>query len=364
LSFTEEFVKFCTAINEEEIDLNLSKIRKTRCLNIHFVINDFIKKYKKNMLLYELFRMTYYLLGERMIYLYLSLLLFSAAFSETLNGAPKCDESDRSSTYLDSALDMLTKAKLHSHPCSEAPRPMDCAEVLSNGYNKSGVYTIWPRNRVTEDRQLEVYCDMETDGGGWTVLQRRGNFSRPNDYFYQNWESYKRGFGDIQKDFWLGNDNIFALTNQRTYSIRFDLVSVQGEERYALYDKFWIDGEDYKYTLHIKDYSGNAGDSMSAPRSEPIYNPLFLRIEGIASHDKQMFSTKDDDNDNSNQSCADMYKGGWWYNSCHAANLNGLYLRGRHESYANGVNWKSWKGYHESLDSTEMKIRPKNFRKF
>ncbi|XP_055950055.1 techylectin-like protein isoform X1 [Argiope bruennichi] len=295
-----------------------------------------------------------------MTHLNLSLILFFVAVSQaTLNGAPTCEENDRSSSYLDSALDMLTKTKLHFHPCPTAPRPMDCAEMLKNGYNESGVYTIWPRNRVNENKQLEVYCDMETDGGGWTVLQRRVNFSRPNDYFFKDWESYKIGFGDIEKDFWLGNDNIFALTNQQLYSIRFDLTDVKGEKRYAIYDKFWIEDEERKYTLHIKDYRGNAGDSMTNHNSRPS-----LRfIPSITSHDNQMFSTKDQDNDNADHNCADSYKGGWWYNSCHAANLNGLYLRGKHESYADGINWHSWKGYHESLETSEMKIRPKNFKK-
>ena len=58
--------------------------------------------------------------------------------------------------------------------------------------------------------------------------------------------------------FLLGNDNIFALTNQKLYSARFDLKDVQQTRRYALYDKFWIDDENSKYTLHISDYSGDA----------------------------------------------------------------------------------------------------------
>ncbi|GBN69390.1 Techylectin-5B [Araneus ventricosus] len=80
-------------------------------------------------------------------------------------------------------------------------------------------------------------------------------------------------------------------------------------------------------------------------------------------HDNQKFSTKDQENHNNKEKCAEKYKGGWWYNLCHLANLNGLYLRGRHESFADGINWHSWKGHHESLDTTEMKIRPKNFRR-
>ncbi|GBM79574.1 Techylectin-like protein [Araneus ventricosus] len=78
----------------------------------------------------------------------------------------------------------------------------------------------------------------------------------------------------------------------------------------------------------------------------------------IGSHNNNKFSTKDQDNDNeANQSCSQLSKGGWWYGACHAANLNGLYLRGKHESYADGVVWHSWKGHHESMDTTEIKIR-------
>ncbi|CAL1287174.1 unnamed protein product, partial [Larinioides sclopetarius] len=90
------------------------------------------------------------------------------------------------------------------------------------------------------------------------VIQRRGDFNRSEDYFFKDWASYKKGFGDVDKDFWKGNDNIFALTNQRLSSIRFDLQATDGERRYAHYDSFWIDDENNNYTFHIKDYIGDA----------------------------------------------------------------------------------------------------------
>ena len=73
------------------------------------------------------------------------------------------------------------------------------------------------------------------------------------------------------------------------------------------------------------------------------------------------FSTKDSDNNKRPGNCAVLYKGAWWYNGCHASNLNGLYHHGSHTSYADGINWSGWKGQHYSLKSTSMKIRPRKF---
>jgi len=76
-------------------------------------------------------------------------------------------------------------------------------------------------------------------------------------------------------------------------------------------------------------------------------------------HLGRKFSTRDQDNDIwSAGSCAVRYNGAWWYQMCHLSNLNGLYLRGNHTSFADGVNWVSWKGKYYSLRFTEMKIKP------
>ncbi|KAF8788376.1 Techylectin-5B like protein [Argiope bruennichi] len=87
-------------------------------------------------------------------------------------------------------------------------KPIDCTDILNEGNTQSGVYTIWPA-----DVEMEVFCDMDTDGGGWTVIQRRGNFSHQENFF-REWDDYANGFGDITQEFWLGNDNIYLMTNQ------------------------------------------------------------------------------------------------------------------------------------------------------
>jgi len=70
------------------------------------------------------------------------------------------------------------------------------------------------------------------------------------------------------------------------------------------------------------------------------------------------FSTKDQDNDTYARHCARLFKGAWWYKTCHACNLNGRYLKGKTETFADGITWYYWKGHRYSLKFVEMKIRP------
>ena len=84
---------------------------------------------------------------------------------------------------------------------------------------------------------------------------------------------------------------------------------------------------------------------------------LFLG-NGLSYQKERNFSTFDRDLDKSSVNCASVCKGAWWYTSCHISNLNGLYLRGDHSPYANGMSWTPWKGPYYSLKKSAMKIRP------
>ena len=124
----------------------------------------------------------------------------------------------------------------------------NCAELYKAGQRKSGVYTINPDNAGAFD----VYCDQTTAGGGWTVLQKRLDGSVD---FYRGWDDYKRGFGNLNGEFWLGLDKIHRLTRLRS-RLRVDLEDTNGKTAYAEYDFFGVSSERSKYKLSLGTYSG------------------------------------------------------------------------------------------------------------
>ncbi|XP_066940374.1 techylectin-5A-like isoform X2 [Macrobrachium rosenbergii] len=217
------------------------------------------------------------------------------------------------------------------------PPIRNCKDIQKQGNGTSGIYTVYPYNCCPE-LPVQVFCDMETDGGGWTVIQRRDDIE-PRENFFRTWIEYSLGFGDLRGEFWLGNDHIHALTDQKLNEIRFDLVDFSNEVRWAKYKTFYVSDRGSSYKMEVTGYSGDAGDSFSPQNG-------------------MKFSATDVDLDMADDQCVHNFKGPWWHFRCHESNLNGLYLSGNHTDFAIGINWKRWHGYHYSLKKTEMKIRP------
>ena len=99
-----------------------------------------------------------------------------------------------------------------------------------------------------------MFCDQTTDGGGWTVIQKRLDGSID---FYRGWADYKNGFGNLNGEFWLGLDKIYRVTNSDTFKLRVDLEDWQGVTRFAKYASFAILNEANKYKLSVGSYSGD-----------------------------------------------------------------------------------------------------------
>ncbi|XP_069842888.1 ficolin-2-like [Dendropsophus ebraccatus] len=213
-----------------------------------------------------------------------------------------------------------------------APGPRNCRDLQDEGMTLSGWYYIYP-----DGNPLRVMCDMESDGGGWIVFQRRWDGSVD---FNRDWDSFKRGFGNQWSEFWLGNENIHILTSTGNYELRIDLKDFENKHVTATYSNFQLGGEPEKYPLRLGNFTGgDAGDSLS-------------------SHNNKKFSTFDNDNDSSKRvNCAVIYSASWWHTACFDSSLNGQYLKGEHNEKG-GIAWSTFKGIKYSLKFSEMKFRP------
>lgn len=181
---------------------------------------------------------------------------------------------------------------------------------------------------------VPVRCDMDTDNGGWTVIQRRINGSVD---FFRGWEDYKIGFGDASGEYWIGLHNLHELTKQGKYILRIDM-KFSSQHYYVKYSDFLIQSESSNFRMSYSAFlGGNAGDSLSV-------------------NNGQAFTTFDrDNNDNPGSlNCAAEYHGAWWYAGCHESNLNGNY---QNTTYGKGIHWISITGYDQSLTFVEMKIK-------
>lgn len=222
------------------------------------------------------------------------------------------------------------------------PIARDCNELLMSGVSISGVYAV----KLASGLVINVYCDMETDHGGWMVIQRRRdgmvNFTR-------DWDDYAFGFGNVNSEFWLGNENLHTITKNTNYTLRIDLWDWQEQHAYALYSFMRVKSEEDDYKLEIGSYNGTAGDSLTY-------------------HHNMRFTTTDRDHDLWWANCGSKDRSGWWFNACSFSSLNGVY-RSMDSSITTtpspagtltGIQWFHWKqdpAY--SLKRVEMKLKPK-----
>ena len=228
--------------------------------------------------------------------------------------------------------------------CTDIEPRKDCLEFYQHGYKISGVYRLQgPGFHI-----VYVYCDQTTQGGGWTVFQRRQDGLVD---FNRNWNDYKHGFGNLEGEFWFGNDNIYDLTKPSFSPKKSQLlINMRMKEQndtvvYVKYNTFEITDEVSKYILKINGLSGNV-----KKLNEMDYN------------NNRKFTTFDNDNGrrnfgNGGSDCASKTKyggsGGWWYGQCSSVFLNGQYKFTK----KNGEIFWDWDMTKVQPEHVEMKMR-------
>jgi len=189
----------------------------------------------------------------------------------------------------------------------------------------------------------------------WTLIQKRGQYGNPKDFFSSKlWDDYVKGFGDPEKEFWLGLDAISELTKVGIWELRVDLVDFEGNNYTAFYSEFQV-REEPMYRLSIAGFD----TEMST-----VQDSLTMWANGMA------FSTFDNDNDLGDGNCAELYLGAWWYNHCHHSSLNGFNFNNgslpelKPEFYAKGIIWVNYENvpdqdYYFSWPQASMQIKRK-----
>lgn len=90
------------------------------------------------------------------------------------------------------------------------------SKLGSNENNKNLLF-----QKATLNPSLKLFCEF-SNKFGWTIIMRRNDDFKLK--FNKNWNDFKKGFGDIENEFFLGLENIYLLTNQPNK--RFNLLIV------------------------------------------------------------------------------------------------------------------------------------------
>ncbi|CAN8013095.1 unnamed protein product [Ixodes pacificus] len=243
-----------------------------------------------------------------------------------------------------------TKTYMLFDPCNTnkpGNRTISCSQIkMRERSSKQKITTIYPL-----DKPVEVVCDMTSDGGGWTVIQRRTQSEVNNNNFEKDREHYESGFKTEGGALWIGLENLHALTSfpNNQQALRIELKRKHAKETTVLlYRKFHVGSKHENYKLTIGDYEG--------PKD----------YDALSYHNGEKFTTKKSmtQSPDKEKCSGEMLSGGWWFNTCNKANLNGRKFTHPPSKRALGITWHingKDDSYNYIYDRVEMKIRDDDF---
>lgn len=205
----------------------------------------------------------------------------------------------------------------------------DCLALRPINKGVAGLYNIYLNGTY---KAVRCYYNGTK---AYTIIQQR---IRGDTDFDRGLSKYRAGFGNAVGDHWFGLDNIRSLVQQGNTQLQIVMTSWSSQTFVANYNYFSIGDYSQGYALSIGGYSGPFPDDMSYSNG-------------------QIFYTNDVPDPNG---CAVNQRGGWWYNYCSYAFLNGYYYRGGKytppTNFYDGIYWKDWLGYDYSLMQVTMAV--------
>ena len=78
------------------------------------------------------------------------------------------------------------------------------------------------------------------DAEGWILIQKRGQYGNPEDYFAKTFNEYEEGFGSVLEEFWIGLDKLNSLTSECKWELKVTLVDWNGGKYEALFYNFQV----------------------------------------------------------------------------------------------------------------------------